>query len=266
MGVRAIWSGVLSFGLVSIPCKVYAATEARALEFHNLCPTCHTPLKYRRWCPSCEQEVAWTDLKKGYKIAKEQWVILEKADLERVRLPTTKAIEISQFVDATRVDPIYFQKTYYVAPQEAGIKAYSLFVEALRVAGKAAIGKFVLRNKEQVVLLRPFKRGLAMHVLFYQSEIRDIEQLEELKRLVVVSEDELKLARALIEGLTRKEFDPTAFTDAYTEALKQLIQAKAAGKSYEVRPEKVAVEAKTLMEALRASVEKVKKKKVKAKS
>jgi DNA end-binding protein Ku len=150
-------------------------------------------------------------------------------------------------------------------PEEAGKKAYSLFVEALRLANKAAIGKVVLKNKEYLVCLRPFKKGLVMHILFYIREIRDIEQLPELEKLVVVSKEELELAKALIGRLTEEEFDISKFKDQYTEALKQLIKAKAEGKEIAVKAEEKPVEeAKSLMEALKASVELTKKKKKKS--
>ncbi len=265
---RSIWSGVISFGLVSIPIKLYTATESRQIEFHNLCNVCHSPLEYKRWCPVCKKEVAWQDIEKGYKISKEQWIIIKKEDLERIKIPTTKTIEIKEFVDVSQIDPLYFEKSYYVVPQEAGIKAYSLFVEALRLANKAAIGKVVMRNKEYIVALRSFRKGIVMHVLHYVGEIRNIDQLSELKNLVVVSKEELELARALIQRLTESSFDPNKFEDNYTEALKRLIKAKAEGKELKLKLEEKVEEAKELMDALKASVEVTgkKKKKVKVKS
>lgn len=259
--MRAIWNGSISFGLVNIPCKVYAATQPKEVQFHNLCSTCLTPLRHRRWCPKCEREVSWTEVKKGYRIAKDQWVVLEKEDLAKLRLHTTKTIDIIQFVDIGQIDPIYFQKSYYLAPEETGLKAYSLLVEALRIAGKVAIGKVVLRNKEFIVCLRPYRKGLTMHLLHYVGEVKPIEQLEELKRLVVVSEEELKLAQTLIQGLTKPEFKLEEFKDRYAEAVRELVKAKVEGHEYEAKPEEVAAEAKSLMEALKASLEVVKKKK-----
>lgn len=258
---RAIWSGSISFGLVTIPIKVYTATEPKEIQFHNLCPTCHTPLKYKRWCPHCEKEIEWKDVVKGYKLTKEKWVILEKDELEKIRLPSSKRIDIQEFVDVAQIDPIYFQKAYYVVPQEEGVKAYSLFVEALRLANKAAVGKIVIRDKEYLVVLRAFKKGLVMHILYYLGEIRDIDKLSELKNLVVVSREELELAKLLIGKLTSKEFDVSKFKDQYTEALKKLIKTKVAGKELKVEKEEPVIEAKSLMEALKASVKSIKKKK-----
>lgn len=258
---RSLWRGSISFGLITIPIKIYTATEPKEIQFHNLCPTCHTPLKYKRWCPHCEKEIEWKDILKGYKLTKEKWIILEKGELKKIKLTSTKTIDVQEFVDVAQIDPIYFQKAYYVVPEEMGVKAYSLFVEALRIANKAAIGKVVIRDKEYLVALRAFKKGLVMHILYYLGEIRDINELSELKNLVVVSKEELEMAKLLINKLSKKEFDVSKFKDRYTEALKKLIKAKAAGKELEIKEEKPAIEAKSLMEALKASVEAVKKKK-----
>jgi len=225
-----------------------------------VCGTCGSQLLFRRWCPKCQKEVSWDETERGYKISEDKWIIIKKEDLERIKIPTTKIIEIKEFIDVSQIDPIFFEKPYYIVPQETGVKAYSLFVEALRLANKAALGKVVMRNKEYLVALRAFKKGIVMHVLYYLGEVREIEELSELKNLVVVSKEELELARMLIQKLTESEFDPKKFKDAYTEALMELIKAKAEGKSVEVKEEKVE-KAKELMEALKASVETVKKKK-----
>ncbi|HDJ96510.1 MAG TPA: Ku protein [Candidatus Aenigmarchaeota archaeon] len=266
--MRAVWSGAISFGLVHFPIKLYSATEEKQITFHNLHAKCHTPLVQKRWCPKCQKEVPWEEVEKGYKITKEKWVIFSKEELEKLRPLTAKTIEIKGFVDVTQIDPIFYGKAYYVVPQEGGIKAYSLFAEALRLANKAAIGRVVMRNKEYVVAIRPFKKGLVMHVLYYIGEVRNIDELPELKNLVVVSKEELELAKALISKLTKKEFDMSEFKDTFTEKLREVIKAKAEGKSVEVKEEKPIEEAKSLIEALKASVEAIetkKKKKVEAK-
>ncbi|MEM5879245.1 MAG: Ku protein [Candidatus Aenigmatarchaeota archaeon] len=262
---RAIFTGAISFGLVFIPIRIYTAAEGKEIEFHNLCPDCLSPLEYKRWCPKCQKEVAWQDIKKGFKISKERWVVLEKEEIEKLKLPSTKALEIQSFIDVSQIDPIFFQKAYYVVPEEGGEKPYSLLVEALRLANKAAIGKVVLKNKEYLVCLRPFKKGLVMHLLYFLREIKEIEELPELKNLVVVSKEELELAKALISKLTEEGFDASKFKDEYTEKLKELIKAKAEGKEIEVKAEERVAEAKSLMEALKASVEQAKKKKVEEK-
>ena len=258
---RAIWSGSISFGLVNIPVKLYTATKSRGLKLQNLCGKCGTPIKHKRWCPKCEREVPWNEVVKGYKIAKGKYIVIKRSELERIKLKTTKTIEIVAFVDLASLDPILYQTTYYVVPEESGVKAYSLFVEALRLTGKAAIGRVVMKNKEYLVALRAYKKGIAMHVLHYLGEIRDIEELEELRGLVTISERELELARLLIEQLTKKELKLEEFKDRYTEALKKLIKAKAKGEEIKIEEKGEVHEAKSLMEALKASLEAMKKKK-----
>ena len=253
---RAIWKGSISFGLVSIPIKLYTATQPRQITFHNVHLACGTKLESKRWCPKCQKEVPWQEVGKGYKIAKDKWVILKKEELEALQPTSLKTIEILQFVDISQIDPIFYEKAYYVVPDELGTKAYSLFVEALRLTNKAAIGKVVMRNKEYLVALRPYKNGLVMHILYYLNEIKDIEELTELKNLVVVSKEELELARALIAKLTKESFDASTFEDSYTKKLIELIKAKAEGKEVKVE-EKVVEKAKSLLEALKASIEKV---------
>ncbi|MEM5790818.1 MAG: Ku protein [Candidatus Aenigmatarchaeota archaeon] len=257
---KAMFIGSISFGLVNIPIKIYKATESKVISFNNLHKECHTPLIYKRWCPKCEKEVSYEDVEKGYKITKEKYVVISNEDIEKLKLKTTKMIEIQEFVDASQIDPIYLEKSYYIIPEETGMKAYSLFVEALRVANKVAIGKVVMRNKEYLVALRAFKKGLVMHVLHYLGEVKDMEEFAELKHLVTIKEEELKLAQVLISKLTEKELDLSKFKDDYTEALIKLIRAKAEGKEIEIK-EKSAEEVKELMEALKASVEAVEKKK-----
>ena len=260
--MRAIWTGSIVFGLVSIPVKLYTATEPRVIELHNLHSVCHTPLQQKRWCPTCNREVPWTEVEKGFKISKDKWIIIKKEEIEKIKLSTNKNIEIAYFVDVSQIDPIFYQKSYYLVPTEAGIKPYSLFVDVLRVTNKAAIGKVVIRNKEYVVILRAYQKGIIMHTLFYKDEIRNVNELPELKNLVVVRKDELELAKTLVQQLTKGEFSIDEFKDRYTEALKQLIKSKTEGKEFKLEQRKQTTEAKGLMEALKASVEAVKKKDV----
>lgn len=258
---RALWTGSISLGLVNIPVKMYIAAKDRIVEFHNLHATCKTPLGYKRWCPTCQKEVAWEDISKGYKIAKGQYVVIQKVELEALQLKSTKAIEILQFVDAGQIDPLFVERNYYLVPQEGGEKAYSLFKDVLETTAKAAIGKVVFRSKEYLVAIRPYQTGLIMTLLHYKDEVIPMETLEELKKLVVIRPEELKLAVSLIEKLTA-EFDVSKYRDVYGEAITELIKKKVAGqeivgKPLEIKPTPAA----DLMAALRASVEAMKKRK-----
>lgn len=260
---RAIWTGSISLGLMNIPVKLYIAAKDRIVEFHNLHSECKTRLKAKRWCPKCEAEVAWEDISKGYKIAPDKYVVIEKEELEALRLKSTKAIEVLQFVDAGQIDFLYVEKNYYLVPQEGGEKAYSLFHDVLNTTAKVAIGKVVLRQKEHLVAIRPYQNGLVMTILHYKDEVIPMEKLEELKKLVVVRPQELKLAQSLIEKLTY-EFNIGKFEDKYIRAVSDLIKRKAAGKEIVAKPLEVKpTKEKDLMSALKASLVAVKKKKKK---
>ena len=214
---RAIWKGAISFGLVTIPIKVYPAIKKEKISFTSLCPHCKQPIKHKRWCPHCNKEVNYAELLKGYKIAKDKYIILTKEELERIKLKTTKCIEIYEFVDLNQIDPIYFETAYYIVPDELGAKAYSLFAEALRLSNKAAIGKVVMRNKEYLVLLRAYKKGIVMHILHYLGEVRNIEEVKE----VLDSKENLK--RILLDN-----FSPEEMTSAL-ELINNQFETEASG-------------------------------------
>ncbi len=257
---KAIWKGSISFGLVNIPVKVYSGIGQAGVKFTSLCPYCKKPIRHKRWCDNCKKEIGFEDLLKGFKVG-EEYVIVKKEELERIkaRLKTTKTIEIYEFVDLAQIDPIFYETFYYLVPDETGIKAYSLFAEALRLTNKAALGKVVMRNKEYLVALRTYKKGITMHVLHYLDEIRDVEEIEELKGLVTIGEQELNLALALIDKLSAEKFDPSKFKDEYREAVKKLIESKLKGEEIREEEEKEEEkEAVSLMEALKESLEKVK--------
>lgn len=255
--MRSVWDGSISFGLVNIPVKVYPAVHPEEISLHYLCKKCKTPLEYKRWCPKCKKEIPWEDVVRGYKISKNKWVVISPKDLEKIKLKTTKTIDIKAFIRVSDIDPVYYEKTYYLVPQESGVKAYSLFAEALRLTGKAALGKIVMRNKEYLVALRHYKKGIAMHILYYTGEIQDIEELPELKHLVVISKEELKLAETLISQLSKHpRFED--FQDRYSKALKELIEAKLRKKEFRIQEESFE-KGKELLEALKLSVERAKK-------
>jgi DNA end-binding protein Ku len=257
---RSIWNGSISFGLVNIPVKVYTATEAKELSFKTLCRNGHS-LQYKKWCPVEHREVKWEEVKKGFPLTGGKFIEMEKEDFDRVRLPTTKTIEVQEFIDAFQVDPIFIQKSYFLAPSTTGEKAYALLLEILTLSNRVAVAKVVLREKEYVVVLRPYRNAITMHVLHYSNEIRSPKEISELKKLAEVKEAERKLAQILVEKLSIEEFDIAKFKDIYTESLKKVIEAKARGKEIVIEREKPTAEARNLMEALKASVEPRKKKK-----
>lgn len=258
--MKSVLRTTISFGLVNIPVKVYSAAEEKEVEFTLLHDKCKTPLKYKRWCPKCEEEVAWENTIKGFELTKNEFIPITKEELESLKLKTVKSIEILKFVEQADIDPIYMSNSYYLVPENSE-KAYSLFKEVLQLTGKVAIGKVVMRNKEHLVMIRAFKKGLVMTILHFASEIRDINSLEELKNLPPVKENELKLAQALVSQLEGK-FNIKEYKDRFKDAVIELIKKKVKGKIEIKKEEEKPIE--DLMEALKKSIKVTKKKKVKS--
>lgn len=256
---RAVWKGSLSMGLINIPVRAYPATKSRAISFNMVHSECQTPLRYKRWCPHCGREVTWNEIDRGYEITKGKMIVLKREELERLQLKTVSTIDIRSFVDMSGVDSIYFAAHYYLAPGEGGEKAYSLLRDVLTITNRAAVGKVVIHNKEHVVAIRPYRRGLVMTTLHYANEVLDIEKLEELEKLPAVSERERELSKVLVQHLSG-EFKPEEYVDKYREAVMQLIKQKAEGIALPAA-KPIEVEATVdLMKALEASVKAVKEK------
>lgn len=256
--MRNIWKGVISFGLVTIPIKLYTATEVKDIKFNFLHRECKSPIKYEKVCPVCKKEVASTDLVRGYEYERGRYVVVEEEDLEKIPLSTLKSIEILDFVDLKEIDPIYYVKSYYIAPGELGTKPYQLLLEAMHKTGRIAIARVVLRQKESLAILRVYRNCLVMETIFYPEEIRATNLIPELNYDVKIHENEMKMAVSLIENLSA-EFQPEKYQNNYRQALLELIQAKVSGEEIvePARPE--ATKVVDLMEALKASIEAAKK-------
>ena len=259
MPPRSIWKGSISFGLVNIPIKLYSATESKEFSFNQLCENGHK-IHYKRWCPVEEREVQWANIKKGYEISKDKYVLLEKDELDNIKLKTTRTIDIKEFIENESLDPIFVEKSYYVAPDTKNVdKAYSLFVNVLRNTGKIGIGKVVLREKEHLVALRAYQRGLVMHQLHYLDEIKEIASNATAK--IKIEEQEIELGKMLVGNLTSKDLDLGQYSDAYAAQLRELINEKARGKVHVIKEEQEEPEStKDLLEALKASVKQSKQK------
>jgi len=262
---RSIWKGSISFGLVNIPIKLYSATESKEFSFNQLCENGHK-IQYKRWCPVEDREIQWSDIKKGSEISKDKYVLLEKDELENVKLKTTKTIDIKEFIEAGSLDPIFVEKSYYIAPDsKTSDKAYSLFVNVLRNTNKIGIGKVVLREKEHLVALRAYQRGLVMHQLHYQDEIKPIDEIKEITSnataKIKIEEQEIELGKMLVDNLTSKDLDLGQYSDAYAAKLRELINEKAHGKVHVIKEEHEEPKSgKDLLEALKASVKQSKQK------
>jgi DNA end-binding protein Ku len=262
-----MWKGSLSFGLVNIPIAVYLATEGKEFSFNQLCEKAHK-IRYKKWCPVEEREVSYSEIKKGYEISKNSYVVIEKQDLDGIKLKTTSSIDIKEFVDEKEVDPILIEKSYYVAPdnkKNKNDKAYSLLVKVLTDTKKVAVGKVVLRDKEHLVVIRPYQRELVMHILHYQDEIRPADEISELNEIQKVSLDskELSLGKLLVENLSSEHLDLSKYSDTYTKELEKLIDSKVKGKPLVEKPMEKVQETQDLVAALKASLQQ--KTKVKAK-
>ena len=249
---RAIWSGSISFGMVTIPVKLFGATESKDISFNLLHATCGTRLKQVRWCPTDEVEVPWNETSRGYEYAKGQYVVLTDEDFEKLPLPSKHSIEISAFVEETEIDPVFYEKSYYLAPDERAEKPYALLFQALQDKRLAAIAAITIRKKEQLCVLRPQAGVMMLETLYYPDEIRAQPEVE--VKQAKVSDRELQMAFTLID-LLRKPFDPEEYKDHYREALEQLIEAKLEGKEVVTSPEAPETKVIDLADALRKSVE-----------
>ena len=256
--MRTIWNGSISFGLVNIPIGLALATQRSDVAFRTLHRECGTPIKQKRWCPLHEREVEAEELVKGWEVAKGEFVIVEEADLESVALQRSQAIDILRFVKLADVDPVFFDRTYYLAPaaSEAQRRPYVLLLRAMQESGMAAVGKFVLWGKENLCLIRPQGDTLAMETLFFADDVRSKSEIEEAVEATEVKKAELALAGQVIESLVG-EWNAAEFENEYRRDLKAMLEAKLAGQEItrpEPAPETPVVD---LMEALRRSVEDV---------
>jgi DNA end-binding protein Ku len=264
--MRTNWNGSISFGLVNIPIGLVLATEAKAkasdVSFKTLHRECGTPIRMKRWCPTHDREVPSEELVKGWEVSKGRFVPIEDADLEAIQLEGSQAIEIERFVQLEEVDPIYFDRTYYLAPasEVAARRPYVLLLRAMRETNMAALGRFVLRGAEKICLIRPYGEVLALETLFLSEDIRSKAEIDEAVAGVEVKDAELDLARQVIASLAA-EFDPAQLVSEYRRSLHELLEAKLQGEEI-VAPEPAGEPAPVvdLLEALRASIAEAKKK------
>jgi DNA end-binding protein Ku len=248
---RSLWTGTISFGLVSVPVRMFSATESKELRFHFLDKKDLTPVGYDKVRRDTGKHVDNDDIVRGFEVAKGQFVPLEDEDLDRLDVELTKTIDICDFVDLDEIDPIYFRKAYYLEPQEGAEKPYRLLVRALEETGKVAIAKIVIRNKQHLAALRPWDGTLVLETMYYADEVRKPESIDGSTRL---RKPEVEMAKSLVENLSAT-FDPEKYDDTYREELLHLLRAKAKGKELpEPEPEEEG-EVVDLMAALRESVE-----------
>ncbi len=256
--MRSIWKGAISFGLVTIPVKLYSATEQKDVSFHQVHREDGGRIRYRRVCSVDGEEVQYADIAKGYELPTGEMVVLTDDDFEQLPLSSSRRIDVLQFSPAEQIDPILFNKSYYLEPEATGSKPYVLLRDALEASGRVAIVKVALRQRESLAVLRVRDEVFVMETMLWPDEIREAE-FGFLGEDIDVRAQELQMANSLIDTMTA-DFDPEQYHDAYREALEEIIEAKVAGKEV-VQPERAPEEgpAVDLMAALRASVEAAKK-------
>jgi len=257
---RAIWTGAISFGLVTVPVKLYSAVDRKNVRFHQLSGKTGVRVTQKRVDPQTDEEVPYQDIVKGYEIAPDRYVRIEPAELDALEPKKTKTIEIEEFVELAQIDPIYYDHPYYLAPGTGGAKPYRLLLEAMQQTGKVAIARVVIRSKEQLVAVRPMGVALGMATMLFPDEVLPPERLDEVTEAanVKTTKRELEIAEQLIESLA-DDFDPDKFRDTYRDEVIALIERKAEGKEIAVQPpaEEVRAPAPDLMSALKASLDAV---------
>jgi DNA end-binding protein Ku len=254
---RPIWKGAITFGMISIPVKLFGATESKDVAFNTLHVECKSRLKQKRWCPVHDREVTADEVTRAFEYVKDQYVEVTDDDLEKLPVPSRHTIELTSFVKQEEIDPVYFERTYYLEPEQVGLKPYALLMRALKTKDVSAVAKIALRNRESLCVLRPSEHGVLMlETLYYPDEIRtqDLPSSPE----VLVSQPELNMALSLVEML-QEPFEPKKYSDDYRTALLDLIEAKRNGQEIVAPPETPMPQTVDLMAALKASLEAAKK-------
>ncbi|MBP1969808.1 DNA end-binding protein Ku [Virgibacillus natechei] len=265
--MHTMWKGTVSFGLVNIPVKMHAATENKDVKMRQLHKECETPVKYEKTCPNCDREIENDEIVKAYEYAKNQFVILEEEELKELQKEQAdKAVEIMDFVKLEEIDPIYFEKSYFLSPNDGGDKAYGLLRNSLKDTGKIGVAKMVIRSKEQLVIIRVYENTLIAETIHYPDEVRKVKDVPNVPEEITTADKELDTAKMLIDQLTT-EFDPEKYTDDYRASLLELIEDKK--NNEETTTTTTAKEKPTpdnttdLMGALEASLDKAKSNKTK---
>ncbi len=257
---RAIWTGAVGFGLVTVPVKLYSALDRKNVRFHQLSGKTGVRVAQKRVDPQSGEEVPYEDIVKGYEIAPERYVVIVPGELETLQPKKSKTIEIEDFVELSQIDPIYYEHPYYLAPGPGGAKPYRLLLEAMQQEGRVAIARFVMRSKEQLVAIRPMGDVLEMATMLFADEILPPERIGEIAELgeVKTTKRELDVAKQLVDSLAG-DFNPSAYRDSYREEVLALIERKAQGEEIAVQQaaEDVSAPAPDLMSALKASLEAV---------
>lgn len=251
-----VWKGHLTFGLVSLPIKLFTAARAETISFNQLHKTDHSRVKQKLFCAAEDVELTRGDIVKGYEYEKDRYVVVDDEDIKKMAPKSAKIMEILEFVKEAEVDPVFYEKSYYMAPEEAGEKPYSLLLEALKRSGYVALARIAMHNREHIVILRPSGQGITLHTMYFEDEIRKSESHN--ADTSAVSDKELSMAMMLVEALAAR-FEPGKYKDSYRENLRAMIDAKIAGQEVVAPVEAQQVKVIDIMDALKASLAALKK-------
>lgn len=260
MSTRAIWTGTLTFGLISVPVKLYSATRSKTVRFNQLHAVDNVRIQTKRFCPAEDKEVPSEEIVRGYELSPDRYVVIDDAELEALAPEATRTIEIEDFVALGEIDPIFYDQPYYLAPNTGGAKPYRLLLEVMRHTKKVAIARVVLRSRQRLVAVRPYGNALVAATMMYSDEVNPTDELPDLEEAVDVQEREMSIATQLVESLV-STFDISRYRDTYRDAVLELIERKANGEEIGVQPsrETAPTAAPDLMSALEASLHEVRK-------
>jgi DNA end-binding protein Ku len=248
-----VWKGYISFGLVSVPVRLYAAARAEHVSFNQIHEPCGSRIKQQTFCPVCERVVERNELVKGYQVDRDAYVLVSGDELKTLEADSSEAMEIAQFVSLSEVDPIYFESSFYSAPEDPGRRAYGLLLQAMEKLNVAAIAKVTLHQREQIVLMRPYHQGIILHTLYFPAEVREISEYGKTENMTL-QKPEIDLAEQFIHQLTAK-FEPEQYKDEYQQRVLDMIETKRAGQVVAGQPHKPKLAPVIdLMEALKKSI------------
>ena len=247
-----VWKGYITFGLISIPVRLYSGARGEHVEFHQLHSVCLTRVKQQLYCPHCKRVVDRSEIVKGHEVSKAKFVVIEDEEIQKVAPASSDTMEILDVVKLSEVDPIYYESSYYAVPEPAGGKAYSLLLDSMKHADLAAVAKLAMHRREYTVVIRAQEKGLILHTMYYPNEVRAVPEYNRIK-IEKVSTKEREMAERLLQSLETK-FDPSKYRDEYQQRLQQLVNAKSKGKTLKATPERKPAPVIDLMKALQQSL------------
>jgi DNA end-binding protein Ku len=249
----SVWKGYLTFGLISIPIRLFSAARSERIGLNQLHKVCNSRIRMPLFCPTCQRQVERSEIVKGYEYEKDQYVLFTEEELDKIEPESARTMEILEFVKLDEIDPLYFDASYYVTPEDEGRKAYQLLLDAMEDTGYAAIAKITMHQREHIVVIRPRENGMTLHTMFYTNEIRAVAEYGQRTSAAEPKEAEKKLATQLIESLAAT-FEPEKYKDQYQESMKAMIAAKQEGQEVAAVPHAKLAPVIDLMDALKKSI------------